>query len=72
MGSGGGSSPTPAPAPAPILVEDAGGSTLSGKGGATKKRRKGAAPIVLGGLGTAQNQTSDNNLVVGIKSLLGQ
>lgn len=73
MGSGGGSSPTPAPTPAPIPAEDTGGKESGKLGGALKKRRRGAAPLVVGGLGTPQTTPQDQaNLVLGIKSLLGQ
>lgn len=74
MGSGGGSSPTPAPTPAPIPAEDTGRGTGKVGGVLKKTRRRGAAPLVVGGLGSAQptTQTTDSNLVLGIKSLLGQ
>lgn len=61
----GGSSPnTPAPLPP---AEDLGGTKKTSTTALQDKRRRGAAPLVIGGLGSAQNTLS-----TAFKSLLGQ
>ena len=63
----GGSSPnTPAPAPLPP-AQDLGGEKKSSVTAQQDKRRKGAAPLIIGGLGS-----TGNNLATAFKSLLGQ
>jgi hypothetical protein len=65
---GGSSSPSaPAPLPPPP-AEDLGGKKKSSPTvGLQDKRRKGAAPLIVGGLGSTQN-----TLATAFKSLLGQ
>ena len=62
----GGSSPsTPAPLPPP--AEDLGGTKKTSTTALQDKRRKGAAPLIIGGLGAAPGSLS-----TAFKSLLGQ
>jgi len=62
----GGSSPN-TPAPLPPVAPDIGGEKKSSVTAMQEKRRKGASPLIVGGLGSAQN-----TLATAFKSLLGQ